>query len=142
MLSSFNLCKQKTMKNIPVTVSWLFATIIVGIPIFGCVGNSLYGEEIISIRCTIYSFIHITTAISFAAIAWLGGKLLVPSLRMFGLTYLLISGIGFMGMDLKIGEHWESVIQLNLLNYVQFSLGVALSAIGMLLKKYQTLLVT
>jgi len=142
LLSSFNLCKQKTMKNIPVTVSWLFATIIVGIPIFGCIGNSLYGEEIISTSCKIYSFIHIATAIGFAAIAWLGGKLLVPSLRMFGLTYLLISGIGFMGMDLKIGEHWESVIQLNLLNYVQFSLGVALSAIGMLLKKYQPLLVT
>jgi hypothetical protein len=55
---------------------------------------------------------------------------------------MLISGIGFMGMDLNIGEQWESVIQLNLLNYVQFSLGVALSAIGMLLKKHQPLLVT
>ena len=129
------------MKNITVTVAWVFAAIIVGIPIFGCIGNSLYGEEILSISCKIYSFIHITTAIGFAAIAWLGGKLLVPSLRIFGLIYMLISGIGFIGMDLNIGEQWESVIQLNLLNYVQFGLGVALSAIGMFLKKYHQRLV-
>jgi len=125
------------MKNITVTVAWVFAVIIAGIPIFGCIGNSLYGEEILSISCKIYSFIHITTAIGFAAIAWLGGKLLVPSMQVFGLIYMLISAIGFIGMDLKIGEQWEAVIRLNLLNYIQFSLGVALSVIGMLLKKYQ-----
>ncbi len=125
------------MKNITVTVAWVFAVIIVGIPIFGCIGNSLYGEGILSISCKIYSFIHITTAIGFAAIAWLGGKLLVPSMQVFGLIYMLISAIGFIGMDLKIGEQWEAVIRLNLLNYIQFSLGVALSVIGMLLKKYQ-----
>ncbi len=129
------------MKNISIPVAWVFAVIIVAIPIFGCIGNSLYGEGILSISCKIYSFIHITTAIGFAAIAWLGGKLLVPSLRIFGLVYMLISGIGFMGMDLNIGEQWEAVIRLNLLNYIQFSLGVALSVIGMLLKKNQRLVV-
>lgn len=127
------------MKNITVTMAWVFAAIIVGIPIFGCIGNSLYGEEILSISCKIYSFIHITTAIGFAAIAWLGGKSLVPSLQIFGLIYMLIGGIGFIGMDLKIGEQWEAVLRFNLLNYIQFSLGVALSVIGMLLKKYQRL---
>ena len=44
-----------------------------------------------------------------------------------------------MGMDIKIGEQWEAVIRLNLLNYVQFSLGVALSAVGMILMKRQRL---
>jgi hypothetical protein len=58
---------------------------------------------------------------------------------MFGLVYMLISVIGFMGMDIKIGEQWEAVIRLNLLNYVQFSLGVALSAVGMILMKRQRL---
>ena len=53
----------------------------------------------------------------------------------FGLLYLLISGIGFMGMNIEIGEQWEAVIRLNLVNYVQFSLGVALSAIGMILNR-------
>ncbi len=52
---------------------------------------------------------------------------------------MLISGIGFMGMDIKIGVQWEAVVRLNLLNYVQFSLGVALSTIGMILKKRQRL---
>ena len=58
---------------------------------------------------------------------------------MFGLAYMLISGIGFMGMNIKIGEQWEAVIRLNLLNYVQFSLAVTLSTIGMILKKHQRL---
>jgi len=49
---------------------------------------------------------------------------------MFGLAYMLISGIGFMGMNIKIGEQWEAVIRLNL---------VALSTIGMILKKRQRL---
>ena len=120
-----------------ITVAWVFAAIIVGVPIFGCIWNSLYGEEILSISCKVYSFIHITTAIVFAVIAWLGGKALIPSLQLFGLIYMLISGIGFMGMDLKIGEQWDTVIQLNLLNYIQFILGIALSVFGMLLKKHQ-----
>ena len=56
------------MKNIPVTVAWVFATIVVGLPIFGCIGNSVYGVEILSISCKIYSVIHVTTAIGFVAI--------------------------------------------------------------------------
>jgi len=44
-----------------------------------------------------------------------------------------------MGMDIKIGEQWEAVIRLNLLNYVQFCLGVTLSTIGMILIKRQRL---
>lgn len=127
------------MKNMTVTVAWVIAAIIVGVAIFGCIGNSLYGEKILSISCKVYSSIHITTAIVFATIAWLGGKALVPSLQLFGLIYMLISAIGFMGIDLKIGEQWETVIQLNMLNYIQFILGVTLSAIGMFLKKYQHL---
>jgi len=38
-------------------------------------------------------------------------------------------------MNIEIGEQWEAVIRLNLVNYVQFSLGVALSAIGMILNR-------
>lgn len=127
------------MNNITVKIAWVFAAIIVGISIFGCIGNSLFGEEILSISCKVYSFIHITTAIVFVAIAWLDGKGLIHSLQVFGIIYMLISAIGFMGVDLQIGEHWETVIQLNIQNYIQFTLGVTLSVIGMLLKKYQRL---
>jgi hypothetical protein len=44
-------------------------------------------------------------------------------------------------MDLKIGEQWQAVIRLNLPSYIQFSLGVTLSAIDMFLNKYQRLVV-
>jgi len=69
----------------------------------------------------------------------LGENTRIQSMLRFGLVYLLISGIGFMGMNIEIGEQWEAVIRLNLLNYVQFSLGVALSAIGMILNRHQRL---
>ena len=48
---------------------------------------------------------------------------------------MMISGIGFMGMNIRIGVQWESAIYLNLLTYIQFGLGIGLSAIGMILKK-------
>ena len=130
------------MKNTTVTVAWTFAAVIMGISIFGCIGNSLPGEKIFSISCKIYSFIHITTAIGFAVIAWLGGILLVPSLQIFGLSYMLISGVAFMGMDLNIGEKWESVILLNSQSYLLFALGITFSLAGSVLKKRQCLVDT
>ena len=130
------------MKNIPVTVAWVFATIVVGLPIFGCIGNSVFGAEILSISCKVYSAIHVTTAIGFAAIALLGGKLLVPFMRAFGMVYMLVALVGFLGMDLQIGNHLLDVIDLNSQNYLQFGLGVIFSAVGSILNKYGLPIVT
>ncbi len=71
------------------------------------------------------------------AIALLGGNALVSCLQFFGLIYLLLSGIGFIGIDLKIEEQWETVIQLNFINYIQLIFGIALYVTGRLLEKYQ-----
>lgn len=134
---------KNNMKNIPVIVPWFFAAIIAAIPSVGCIENILYEGETFSscINFQIYIFINVTAAIGLAAIALSNGKLLIPFLRLFGILYMLISGIGFIGMDLKIGEQWESVIQLNLLNYVHFFLGITLSSVGMLLNKHRHLAV-
>ena len=127
------------MKSIPVTVAWVFATIVVGLPIFGCIGNYVYGAEILSVSCKIYSVIHVTTAIGFVAIALLGGKLLAPFMQGFGMIYMLVALIGFLGMDLQVGHHLLDVINLNSQNYLQFGLGVAFSAVGSILNKYRFL---
>ncbi len=127
------------MKNISVTVAWVFAFIVMVLPIFGCIVNSAYGVETLSISCKIYNFIHVTTAIGFAAIALLGGKPLVPFMRTFGMIYMLVALIGFLGMNLQVGYQWLDVISVNALNYIELGLGVSLSAIGSMLYKRQRL---
>ena len=127
------------MKNITVTVAWVFAVIIVGLPIFGCIVNSAYGVESLPISYKIYGFIHVTTAIGFVAIALLGGKELVPFMRAFGMIYMLVALIGFLGMNLQVGYQWLDVISVNALNYIEFGLGISLSAVGSILYKRQRL---
>jgi len=85
------------------------------------------------------NIIHLITAICFIVITRSEERTRIQFIQIFGLIYMLICVIGFMGMDIKIGEQWEAVIRLNLLNYVQFCLGVALSTIGMILIKRQRL---
>ncbi len=127
------------MNNSAVTATWIFASIVMWVTFLGFIPNFFPGETIFLETYMPLKLIHLITAICFIVVTRTDEKTRIQSMLMFGLTYMLISGIGFMGMDIKIGEQWESVIRLNLLNYVQFSLGVALSAIGMILRKHQRL---
>lgn len=58
-------------------------------------------------------------------------------MQIFGLTYMLISEIGFLGTNLEIGYKLPDVIYLNFLNYLRLRLGVIISAVGTFLKKCQ-----
>jgi len=127
------------MNNTAVPLAWIFAAMFMWITFLGFIPNFFPGETIFLETYMPLKLIHLITAICFIVVTRTDEKTRIQSMLMFGLTYMLISGIGFMGMDIKIGEQWESVIRLNLLNYVQFSLGVALSAIGMILRKHQRL---
>ncbi len=127
------------MSKDSVKVAWIFSAMFIWIAFLGFIPNFFPGETIFLETYMPLKLIHLITAICFIVVTRTDEKTRIQSMLMFGLTYMLISGIGFMGMDIKIGEQWESVIRLNLLNYVQFSLGVALSAIGMILRKHQRL---
>jgi len=127
------------MNNDSVKVAWIFAAMFMWITFLGFIPNFFPGEPIFLETYMALKIIHLITAICFIVVTRSDENTRTQSMLMFGLTYMLISGIGFMGMDIKIGEQWESVIRLNLLNYVQFSLGVALSTIGMIFKKRQRL---
>jgi hypothetical protein len=63
-------------------------------------------------------------------------------MQIFGLTYTLISVIRFLGKNLEVGYKLSDVIYLNFLNYLQFGLGVIVSAVGSVLKKRQELITT
>ncbi len=127
------------MNNSAVTATWIFASIFMWITFLGFIPNFFPGDKAFFETNMTLGLIHLITAICFIVVTRTDEKTRIQSMLMFGLTYMLISGIGFMGMDIKIGEQWEAVIRLNLLNYVQFCLGVALSTIGMILKKHQRL---
>ncbi len=127
------------MNNDSVKVAWIFAAMFMWITLLGFIPNFFPGETVFLETYMPLKLIHLITAICFIVVARLGENTRIQSMLRFGLVYLLISGIGFMGMNLEIGEQWEAVIRLNLLNYVQFSLGVALSAIGMILNRRQRL---
>jgi cytochrome c biogenesis factor len=125
------------MNNISVKVAWLFAAVFMWIAFIEFSSNFFHVEkEFFETNLTL-KLVHIITAIFFIVVTRMDEDTRVQSIQLFGLTYMMISGIGFMGMNIRIGVQWESVIYLNLLTYIQFGLGIALSAIGMILKKRQ-----
>ena len=128
------------MNNISVKVAWLFAAIFMWIAFIEFSSNFFNVEkEFFETNLTL-KLVHIITAIFFIAITRLDEEMRVQFIQVFGITYMIISGIGFVGMNMRIATQWESAIYLNLLIYVQFGLGIVLSTIGMMLKKRQYLI--
>jgi hypothetical protein len=127
------------MNSDSVKVSWIFSAMFMWITFLGFIPNFFPGEPIFLETYMALKIIHLITAVCFIVVTKSEEHTRIQFIQIFGLVYMLISVIGFMGADIKIGEQWDAVIRLNLLNYVQFSLGVALSAIGMILMKREKL---
>ncbi len=127
------------MNNDSVKVAWIFAAMFMWITLLGSIPNYFPGETIFLETYMPLNIVHLITAIFFIVITRSEERTRIQFIQIFGLVYMSISLIGFMGMDIKIGEQWEAVIRLNLLNYVQFYLGVVLSTVGMILIKRQRL---
>ena len=128
------------MNNISVKVAWLFAAVFMWIAFIEFSSNFFNLEkEFFETNLTL-KLVHIITAIFFIVLTRLDEEIRIQSIQVFGITYMIISGIGFMGMNIRIGVQWESAIYLNLLTYIQFGLGIALSGIGMILKKRKDLI--
>jgi len=127
------------MNNDSAKVSWIFAAMFMWIALLGFIPNFFPREPVFLETYMALKLVHLITAICFIVVSRLDENARIQSMLRFGLLYLLISGIGFMGMNIEIGVNWEAVIRLNLVNYVQFSMGIALSTIGMILNRRQLL---
>ena len=127
------------MNNDSVKVAWLFSAMFMWITFLGFIPNFFPGEPIFLESYIAVKVIHLVTSICFIVVTRSKEATRIQFIQMFGFVYMLISVIGFMGADIKIGEQWDAVIRLNLVSYLQFSLGVALSAIGMILMNRQKL---
>ncbi len=128
------------MNNNSVKVAWLFAAVFMWIAFIEFSSNFFQVEkEFFETNLTL-KLVHIITAIFFIVITRLDEEIRTQSIQVLGITYMMISGVGFMGMNIRIGVQWEGAIYLNMLCYMQFGLGIVLSAIGMILKKRQYLI--
>ena len=123
--------------NDSVKVAWLFSAMFMWITFLGFIPNFFPGEPIFLESYIAVKIIHLVTSICFIVVTRSKEETRIQFIQMFGFVYMLISVIGFMGADIRIGEQWDAVIRLNLVNYLQFSLGIALSAIGTILMKRQ-----
>lgn len=128
------------MNNDSVKVAWIFAAAFMWIAFIEFSSNFFNVEkEFFETNLTL-KLVHIITAIFFIVATRFDEDMRIQFIQVLGITYMMISGIGFMGMNIRIGVQWESAIYLNLLTYIQFGLGIALSAIGMILKKRKDLI--
>ena len=125
------------MNNNAATIAWTFYAIFLVLAILGFISDSLPVEKDFLKSNTIINLTHLITAIGFAVVARLNVSTSIQFIRVIGMIYMLISLIGFMGVNILIGDQWKDVIYLNLLNYLQFGLGVILSIFGSILKKRQ-----
>ena len=128
------------MNNISVKAAWLAAAVFMWIAFIEFSSNFFNVEkEFFETNLTL-KLVHIITAIFFIVLTRLDEEIRIQSIQVFGITYMMVSGIGFMGMNIRIGVQWESAIYLNLLTYIQFGLGITLCVIGMIMKKRKDLI--
>ena len=116
------------------TIAWTFSVLFLVLALLGFISDSLPVEKDFLKSNTIINLTHLITAIGFAVVARLNVSTSIQFIRVIGMIYMLISLIGFMGVNILIGDQWKDVIYLNLLNYLQFGLGVILSIFGSILK--------
>ncbi len=127
------------MKNSS-TIAWAFSILFLVLALLGFISDSLPVDSAFLETNTILNVTHLITAVGFAFVAKENVDESIHHIQVFGVTYMMISGIGFMGMNMQIGEPWSYVLYLNFLNYIQFGLGIILSISGSILKKRRRLI--
>ena len=124
------------------SIAWTFYGVFLVLAILGFISDSLPIDRAFLGTNTILNLTHLITAVGFAVVSKQDVSVSIQFIRVIGMAYMLISLIGFMGISILIGEQWEDVIYLNLLNYLQFGLGVILSIFGSILSNRQRLIVS
>ena len=122
------------MKNSSIMTAWIFSILFFLLAVFGFISNLLPEEKAFLETNVILNFTHLITAFGFALVTKQGENSSIHLIRVFGSTYMLISAIGFMGMNIQVADEWSYAIYTNFLNYLQFTLGSAMYTLGTILK--------
>lgn len=130
------------MKNYFVTIAIYFSLLFFTLAFAGLITDLFIGESPFLKTSVVFDLIHLATATGLLAFAKLRTETIIYLIRFLGLSYLLISFIGFQGMVLHTDYQWSHVLYLNLMNYLHFSLGTALSLAGTILNNRQNQIAT
>lgn len=117
------------------STTWAFYAIFLFLAALGFISDFQPVDKTFLKTNTILNLTHLITAIGFAVVSKQSSSISIQFTKIIGMTYMLISLIGFMGVNILIGDQWKDVIFLNLMSYIQFSLGVILSIIGTISSK-------
>ena len=129
------------MKITPAILAKLFSILFLLFTVLGFVSDLMPIGSALLKASTNLIMAHISLTLAFFFVAYLYANISIQSLQMIGIIYILVSGVGFVGLSIQINGEWPHVIYLNLLSYLQFSLGVALCASGAILKNLQSKIV-
>ncbi len=130
------------MKNSSVTIAWIFSILFLVLAIAGFISDLLPEDKAFLETNVILNFTHLITAMGLALVTKQGTDSVIHLVRVFGSSYMLISSIGFMGMNIQVADEWSYAIYTNFLNYLQFALGTAMYTLGTILKNRQNLIKT
>jgi len=129
------------MKITPGILAKLFSILFLLLTVLGFVSDLMpIGSAFLKAN-TILIMAHMLLTFAFFFVAYRYANISIQSLQMIGIIYILISGVGFVGLSIQINDEWPHVIYLNLLSYFQFCLGIALCASGSILKNHQSKIV-
>ena len=119
------------MKNSPLIIAKIFSVVFLLVTVLGFTPNLLFKTNVILVIA------HLVLTLVFFFAAYLCTKLSIGSLQTIGITYILISGIGFVGLSMQINGELLQFIYMDLLSYLQFAMGIILCASGTILKSHQ-----
>ena len=117
------------------SMAWTFYAIFLVLAALGFISDHQPVDRVFLDTNMALNLTHLITAVGFAVVSKQDVKITIQFIQTIGMAYMMISLIGFMGVNIVIGEKWEEVISLNLLSYIQFGLGVILSIFGTILNK-------
>ena len=117
------------------SMAWTFYALFLVLAALGFISDYQPADRVFLDTNMTLNFTHLITAIAFAVVSKQDRNITIQFIQTIGMAYMMISLIGFMGVNIVIGEKWEEVISLNLLSYIQFGLGVILSIFGTILNK-------
>ena len=85
-------------------IAWTFSVLFLVLALLGFISDSLPVDSAFFETNTILNLAHLITAVGFAVVAKENVDESIYHIQVFGVAYMLISGIGFMGMNIQIGE--------------------------------------
>lgn len=123
------------MRNNVTIITWILSLIFLILTVHVLVSDSLTGADSYLTSNANFALLYLITSIGLAAVTKLDISISIQFIRVAGIIYMLLSLMGFMEMNTRMDEEWDTIVNFNLTSYVQFGVGIILSMLGSSLRK-------